>query len=100
MNYLIFLKEKIKNKFKTIYLDIYDETHKHRYNFNKICIKIIIASNDFINKTLLKRHQEIYDVLLKNKITNIHAIEIYAYTNLEWNAKIKKEYLTVKCLQK
>jgi len=98
--YLTFLKKKLKKNFEIIYLEICDETYKHRIKLNNLCLKITIVSNDFTDKNLFKRHQEIYKVVFKNRHNKIHAIEIYAYTYLEWKKNAKKEYLVINCLNK
>ena len=45
----------------------------------------LIVSDQFINKTRLKRHQIIYECLGDAVGAEIHALSIRAYTKEEWN---------------
>ena len=49
--------------------------------------KLIVISDDFINCTLIQRHQMIYDILKKMIKKEIHAISITAKTIDEYNKK-------------
>ncbi len=45
----------------------------------------LIVSNQFIDKTRLKRHQIVYECLGEAVGAEIHALSIRAYTKEEWN---------------
>ena len=48
---------------------------------------IIIISNKFDDVKIVKRHQMIYEIFKKEIISEIHAMQIQAYTNEEWKKK-------------
>ena len=45
----------------------------------------LIVSDQFIDKTRLKRHQIVYECLGEAVGAEIHALSIRAYTKEEWN---------------
>ena len=48
---------------------------------------IIIISNKFNDVKIVKRHQMIYEIFKKELISEIHAMQIQAYTKEEWKKK-------------
>ena len=84
------IKDKIKNKIKIHFIKIEDltKTHLNHPNYDGGGhYKLIVISDDFINCTLIQRHQMIYDILKKMIKKEIHAISITAKTIDEYNKK-------------
>ena len=83
------LSEKIELKLSEnldiISLDIIDESYKHvnHAQSNGGHFKVKIVSDDFKNKSLIKRHRMIYNILNKMIKKEIHAISIEAKTSEE-----------------
>ena len=48
---------------------------------------IIVISNKFINVSLVDRHRMIYSIFEDKIVTDIHALQIQAYTLEEWKGK-------------
>ena len=73
------------------YIDIKDSTGKHVHHDNFDCghhISAIIFSDDFVSKTLLERHQMVYNALDKMIKKEIHAFSMKTYTQDEWKSHV------------
>lgn len=82
------IKEKIENKIKQSflveYLQIDNESHKHRNLPNaETHFRMIIVSDDFIKQLPVKRHQSVYKMLC-TEMNLIHALSLHTYTKNEW----------------
>jgi len=81
------IKEKIKNliesKLDIIHFEIKDTTSQHTNHANfkgGSHLRMKIVSNDFIDKSLVQRHQMIYAVINEFIQKEIHAIILKTYT--------------------
>ena len=80
------IKAKINDTITTNFLDVIDESPNHSNYSGQIShVKIIIASDDFVDKKLLQRHQLVYQAMGKY-VEQIHAISIVAKTVEEWES--------------
>ena len=72
------IENKIKEKIKTIHLEVIDLRGGDH-------IQIIIVSPEFENKSLLERHKIIYDILANEMKSNeIHALTLKTYSPTQW----------------
>lgn len=74
------IEEKLKKKFKPTYLDLIDETYKHK-NHRSLGsgarnYTLIIKSDSFNDLSTLKAHQDIYSCLSAFIGKDIHALSI------------------------
>ena len=72
-------------------IDIKDSTGKHVHHDNfdgGHHLSAIIVSDDFVSKTLLERHQMVYNALDKMIKKEIHAISMKTYTQDEWKSHV------------
>jgi len=81
------IKEKIKNlienKLDIIHFEIKDTTSQHTNHANYkggSHLRMKIVSDDFINKSLVQRHQMIYTVINSFIQKEIHAVILKTYT--------------------
>jgi len=81
------IKEKIKNlienKLDISHFEIKDTTSQHTNHANYkggSHLRMKIISNDFINKTLVQRHQMIYSIINQYIQKEIHAVILKTYT--------------------
>ena len=73
------------------YIDIKDSTGKHVHHDNfdgGHHLSAIIVSDDFVSKTLLERHQIVYNALDKMIKKEIHAFSMKTYTQDEWKSHV------------
>lgn len=92
----------LKDNVKTYFFKIFDDSkfHNRIYNQNILThIKIIIVSDDFLNKNYVLRHQMIFEHLKKINKKKIHSITLYTYTLNEWNIKKKIDFKSTKCIK-
>ncbi|NIH16518.1 MAG: BolA/IbaG family iron-sulfur metabolism protein [Buchnera aphidicola (Periphyllus lyropictus)] len=92
------IKKKIKNQIKIKKIKITNQSSVHKNLKKKYShFKIIIISNYFFRKEILERHRTIYNILSKEIKNKIHGIELYTYTEKEWNIKKNKKINPTKC---
>lgn len=72
------IENKIKEKIKTIHLEVIDLRGGDH-------IQVIIVSPEFENKNPVERHKIIYDILANEMKSNeIHALTLKTYLPQEW----------------
>ncbi len=81
------IQEKIKNliesKLNIVHFEIKDTTSQHTNHANfkgGSHLRMKIVSNDFIDKSLVQRHQMIYAVINEFIQKEIHAVILKTYT--------------------
>ena len=75
------IKKRITNQFKDSYTEVIDTTGESNH------FSILIISEIFEKLSLINRHKLIYDVFKKELTNEIHALQIRAYTKVEWQNK-------------
>ena len=82
------IEEKLLSDFKPTYLLVENESHRHSVPPNsETHFKVIIASNEFLEKRLVARHQGVYRTLAEELQSGVHALAIHTYTDDEWIEK-------------
>ena len=77
--------EQIKQRLEEIFLEDKIEVFDSRGTGDHF--SIIVISNKFLNMTLVDRHRMIYSIFSDKIVTEIHAMQIQAYTKEEWKGK-------------
>jgi len=88
MNVILKIETKLREKINVLNLNLIDESYKHRNHKKDTSgghYKLLIVSDDFVDMTLIKRHQLIYDILSEMIKVDIHALSIQAKTSKEYN---------------
>lgn len=101
--YLKKIKKHLESKINISSINIYDDSKLHNYSTNTNIIshiKIIIVSDDFIDKNLVFRHRIIFKSLKEIEKESIYSITLYTYTLNEWKDKKYKEFNSIKCVKK
>lgn len=86
------IREQIENKlsteFKPRYLKVVNESHRHNVPVNSSShFKVILVSDFFIGKSLLRRHRSIYSVLSKELNNGVYSATLFAHTQKEWEER-------------
>ena len=84
------IKDLISNQIRINHIEIIDQSYQHEghsHNSGGGHYKAIIISDDFIEKTLVERHQMVYGALDKLMKNEIHAFSMQTYTVTEFNSK-------------
>ena len=83
-NYLKTIEEKIKFKVNLEYLEIVDNTHKHKghksFSPERYHIKLILKSQYLSSISRLQAHKVINEILKEDLKSKIHALEISIVT--------------------
>ena len=82
----------IKDGINIIHLDIIDDSHKHAHHKKDTRgghFKLLVVSEDFLNKNLLERHRLIYSILDSMMKIDIHALSMKTLTQDEYK-KVSK----------
>ena len=81
-----------------LHLEIENESPNHNVEpGSESHFKVVVVSDEFIEKRLVQRHQMIYRIL-KEQMTKIHAIAIHAFTKDEWQEKTGQDLNSPNCL--
>ncbi|QCI18991.1 BolA family protein [Buchnera aphidicola] len=95
------IKKYLTSKINIKNIKIYNDSKFHRHTKNTLThLKIIIISNDFINKTTIDRHRLIFEKLNEIYKKNIYSITLYTYTLQEWKYKKYKQINSINCFKK
>jgi BolA protein len=79
------LESTLKEHFAPIFLDVINESSMHRVPKNaETHFKIIIVSNTFLLDKKIQRHKKIYQLLIHELNTGLHALSLHTYTVEEW----------------
>ncbi|SIS60236.1 BolA family protein [Neptunomonas antarctica] len=68
-------------------LQIVNESHMHSGPAAESHFKLLLVSEEFVDKGLVKRHQMIYKILADELQNPIHALAMHLYTEEEWQKK-------------
>jgi BolA protein len=83
------IKKKLQAAFTTTYLEVIDESHKHRGHHGTRegggHFVITIVSPQFSNQSLIQRHRLVYAAVNELMNTVIHALSIQAQTPEEFS---------------
>lgn len=93
------IKKYLISKINVNNIKIYNDSKLHKYGKNTLThLKIIIISNDFVNKKIIDRHRLIYKKLNEIYKPKIYSITLYTYTLDEWKYKKHENNNSIKCL--
>lgn len=68
-----------------IRLDVVNESHMHNVPpGSESHFKLVVVSEDFIDKNLVARHRTINKLLAKQLQGGVHALSMHTYTPAEW----------------
>ena len=81
-----------------LHLEVENESPNHNVEpGSESHFKVVVVSDEFIEKRLVQRHQMVYRIL-KDEMTKIHAIAIHAFTRDEWQEKTGQDLKSPNCL--
>lgn len=78
----------IENKLSVlnpIHMSIENESHMHSVPENsETHFKVVLVSSAFEGLRAVKRHQEVYKILIDELSAGVHALAMHLYTEDEW----------------
>ncbi len=75
-----------------------NESQMHSGPATESHYKLIVVSDDFIDKRAVQRHQSVYKLVADLMNNPIHALALHLFTTTEWAVKADKQLLSPKCL--
>ncbi|OGV28400.1 MAG: hypothetical protein A3F18_08625 [Legionellales bacterium RIFCSPHIGHO2_12_FULL_37_14] len=104
MSIAAIIKSRLTSQFNPILLDVVNESNNHSVPPNsETHFKIVMVCNAFVNKSLIKRHQAVYQALqelLPNQgnTASVHALALHLFTAAEWQSTQSKALKSPPCL--
>ncbi|MDP0588394.1 MAG: BolA/IbaG family iron-sulfur metabolism protein [Candidatus Endonucleobacter bathymodioli] len=91
--------DKLSTTINITHIKVTDESHQHNVpTGSQSHFNVVLVSNDFTNKTLVKRHQLVYSILAHELRHTIHALSLHTYTEQEWQEQQKTAPQSPDCL--
>ena len=81
------IKNRLSKKLNLIHFEMKDFTGRHlnhKTHEGGFHLEAIIVSNDFLNLTLIKRHQKVYEAIGELMKHEIHALSMKTLIQSEW----------------
>ena len=99
MTMLNTIEAKLANSIALSHLEVIDESSNHNVpEGSESHFKVILVSDEFNDKSLLKRHRLVNEILAEELQHNIHALAIHTYTTPEWTAQNSNAPMSPPCL--
>ncbi|GAA0835421.1 MULTISPECIES: BolA/IbaG family iron-sulfur metabolism protein [Marinomonas] len=91
------IEEAIRAAFGIEFLSLENESYMHNVPAgSESHFKLVLASDAFLGKRLVQRHQLVYGVLTE-QMPKIHALALHLYTVDEWLEREKTAPFSPKC---
>ncbi len=78
------IEDKINSELSPEYLEIENESHKHRSGTGASHFRLVIVSNAFEGTRLIGRHRKVNTILANELATEVHALALHTFTPTEW----------------
>ena len=92
------LEQKLTATFKPDFLLVENESHMHSVpQGSESHFKVVVVSQEFENKMLIKRHRMINECLSDELKNQLHALAIHTFTSAEWAEKNDKSLASPLC---
>ncbi|MDP0563296.1 MAG: BolA/IbaG family iron-sulfur metabolism protein [Candidatus Endonucleobacter sp. (ex Gigantidas childressi)] len=93
------ITDKLSAAINISYLKVTNESHLHNVPAgSQSHFNVTLVTNDFTNKTLMKRHKLVYSILAHELRHTIHALSLHTYTDQEWQEQQKTAPASPDCL--
>lgn len=93
------IQDKLKQRFKTDFLTVENESHNHSVPANsETHFKVTIVCEEFEGLRLIMRHRLINDLLADELAGPVHALAMHTYTPTQWTEKNQISPDSAKCL--
>lgn len=95
------IKKYLTSKIKIDSIKIYDDSLLHNSSEKNLThLRMIIVSDNFINKSLINRHRLIFSIISEIEEKKIYSVTLHTYTFNEWNHKKNKKITISRCIKK
>lgn len=93
------IETKLQEGLNLIHLEVINESSQHNVPpGSESHFKLVLVSNDFAGKMLIKRHRMVNEILANELQGQIHALSMHTYTEDEWQEKAGQAPNSPPCL--
>lgn len=93
------IEDKLQQALAPSFLNVENESHGHNVPANsETHFKVVVATDQFVGKRAVARHQAIYQLLADELQNGVHALALHTYTPEEWQQQGQKAPLSPKCM--
>lgn len=93
------IERKLAEGMQPLHLEVINESGNHNVPpGSESHFKVVIVSNDFEGKMLIKRHRMINELLADELKNKIHALALHTYTEQEWKEANGNAPMSPPCL--
>jgi len=78
---------RIRETLNTAHIELVNESALHRGGGSDSHWNLLVVSDDFQGKALVRRHQRVYQALAAEMKEGIHALTLTTLTSDEWNGQ-------------
>ncbi len=91
------IENKINAEFLPQYLELENESHKHRSGTGTSHFRLVIVSQEFEGLRLIGRHRKVNTLLSEELATEVHALALHTFTPKEWAERGEKASRSPAC---
>ncbi len=93
------IEQKLNDALSPQHLEVINESGNHNVPpGSESHFKVVMVSDSFVDESLVKRHQKLYQVLAEELKTGVHALALHLYTLEEWRVKHGQAPLSPPCM--
>ena len=93
------LESKLNKAFRPIHLEVINESHRHNVpKGSETHFKVIVVSDKFEGMRLVRRHQEVNNLLASELSAGVHALSMETLTSGEWAERGGSTFSSPPCL--
>ncbi len=93
------IESKLMTGLNLQHMEVINESSQHNVPpGSESHFKLVLVSNDFTDKMLIKRHRMINEILADELAGQIHALSMHTYTEQEWQEKSGQTPMSPPCM--
>ncbi len=93
------IEQKLNDALAPQHLEVINESGNHNVPpGSESHFKVVMVSDVFVDESLVKRHQKVYQVLADELKSGVHALALHLYTLEEWHEKHGQAPLSPPCM--
>ena len=80
--------KKLSETFNPTFIEVANESHMHSVpKGSETHFKVVLATDSFVDKRQVQRHQAVYSCLAEELKTGVHALALHTFSPQEWLVK-------------
>jgi BolA protein len=93
------IERKIAEGLEVLHLEVINESSQHNVPpGSESHFKVVVVSNDFLEKNLLAQHRMVYKLLGSELQNQVHALALHTYTEQGWRESQGTTPMSPPCL--